>query len=98
MWVDKADALHNAICHIEECKVIGIDCEWKPNYIKGRKPNKVIIDKILSTLCNHISSPITFSYTVSAVLVVVSPFFFFFFLKNLIRTVKQCAGYFTPLE
>ncbi|XP_022968701.1 uncharacterized protein LOC111467860 isoform X2 [Cucurbita maxima] len=48
LWVDNADALHNAICHIEECKVIGIDCEWKPNYIKGRKPNKVSIMQIAS--------------------------------------------------
>ncbi|XP_022961592.1 uncharacterized protein LOC111462125 isoform X1 [Cucurbita moschata] len=48
LWVDKADALHNAVCHIEECKVIGIDCEWKPNYIKGRKPNKVSIMQIAS--------------------------------------------------
>ncbi|CAK9328432.1 unnamed protein product [Citrullus colocynthis] len=48
LWVDNADALHHAICHIDECKVVGIDCEWKPNYIKGKKPNKVSIMQIAS--------------------------------------------------
>lgn len=42
IWVDEVDGLQNAICHIEGCKVVGIDCEWKPNYEKGSKPNKVI--------------------------------------------------------
>ncbi|KAL0558283.1 hypothetical protein IC582_002839 [Cucumis melo] len=46
LWVDNADALHHATRHIEECKVVGIDCEWKPNYIKGKKPNKVSIMQI----------------------------------------------------
>ena len=41
IWVDEPVGLHEATCHIEECKVIGLDCEWKPNYEKGRK-NKVI--------------------------------------------------------
>ncbi|KAF3454578.1 hypothetical protein FNV43_RR05026 [Rhamnella rubrinervis] len=48
IWVDEADALHNATCHIEGCKVVGIDCEWKPNYVKGSKPNKVSIMQIAS--------------------------------------------------
>lgn len=48
LWVDNADALHHAVCHIEECKVVGIDCEWKPNHIKGKKPNKVSIMQIAS--------------------------------------------------
>ena len=42
IWVDEVDGLRNATCHIEGCKVLGLDCEWKPNYEKGIKPNKVI--------------------------------------------------------
>lgn len=42
VWVDNVEQLHHAACHMEECKVIGLDCEWKPNYIKGSKPSKVI--------------------------------------------------------
>ncbi len=42
IWVDEVDGLRNATCHIEECKFVGLDCEWKPNYVKGSKPNKVI--------------------------------------------------------
>lgn len=42
IWVDEVNGLHDATCHIEESKVVGIDCEWKPNYEKGSKPNKVI--------------------------------------------------------
>ncbi|XP_052194123.1 uncharacterized protein LOC127802389 isoform X2 [Diospyros lotus] len=48
IWVDEVNGLHNATCHIEECKVVGIDCEWKPNYEKGSKPNKVSIMQIAS--------------------------------------------------
>ncbi|KAF4354025.1 hypothetical protein G4B88_011188 [Cannabis sativa] len=48
IWVDDAEALHNATSHIEGCKVVGIDCEWKPNYVKGSKPNKVSIMQIAS--------------------------------------------------
>ncbi|PON89517.1 DNA polymerase [Trema orientale] len=48
IWVDEVDALRNATCHIEGCKVVGVDCEWKPNYIKGSKPNKVSIMQIAS--------------------------------------------------
>lgn len=42
VWVDEADGLRAATLQIEESKLIGLDCEWKPNYIKGSKPNKVI--------------------------------------------------------
>lgn len=42
IWVDEVDGLCNATCYIEGCKVLGLDCEWKPNYEKGSKPNKVI--------------------------------------------------------
>ncbi|GFZ07199.1 polynucleotidyl transferase, ribonuclease H-like superfamily protein [Actinidia rufa] len=40
IWVDEVNGLREATCHIEECKMVGIDCEWKPNYEKGSKPNK----------------------------------------------------------
>ncbi|XP_041020298.1 exonuclease mut-7 homolog isoform X2 [Juglans microcarpa x Juglans regia] len=48
IWVDNVDGLQNATCHIEGCKVVGVDCEWKPNYEKGSKPNKVSIMQIAS--------------------------------------------------
>lgn len=41
LWVDDVVALNVAMSLIEECKVVGVDCEWKPNYVKGSKPNKV---------------------------------------------------------
>uniref|UniRef100_A0A0E0L1F1 3'-5' exonuclease domain-containing protein n=1 Tax=Oryza punctata TaxID=4537 RepID=A0A0E0L1F1_ORYPU len=40
IWVDEIDGLLNAISYIEACKIIGVDCEWKPNFEKGSKPNK----------------------------------------------------------
>lgn len=48
VWVDEIDGLHTATCQIEESKLVGLDCEWKPNYIKGNKPNKVSIMQIAS--------------------------------------------------
>ncbi|XP_057963340.1 uncharacterized protein LOC131154532 [Malania oleifera] len=48
VWVDEVSGLQSATSHIEECKVVGIDCEWKPNYEKGSKPNKVSIMQIAS--------------------------------------------------
>ncbi|KAJ6775387.1 EXONUCLEASE MUT-7-like protein [Salix purpurea] len=48
IWVDEVDGLCAATSHIEECKVVGLDCEWKPNYVKGSKPNKVSIIQIAS--------------------------------------------------
>ncbi|KAL6139170.1 hypothetical protein ACLB2K_064447 [Fragaria x ananassa] len=48
IWVDEVDALRKATCHFEECKVVGLDCEWKPNYVKGSRPNKVSIMQIAS--------------------------------------------------
>ncbi|KAI4301716.1 hypothetical protein L6164_034967 [Bauhinia variegata] len=48
IWVDEVEGLLGATCYIEECKVIGVDCEWKPNYKKGSKPNKVSIMQIAS--------------------------------------------------
>ncbi|KAI6684564.1 hypothetical protein NL676_030477 [Syzygium grande] len=44
-WVDRVDSLHTATCYIEESKVVGVDCEWKPNYVKGSKPNKLQFGK-----------------------------------------------------
>ncbi|KAL2325579.1 hypothetical protein Fmac_024637 [Flemingia macrophylla] len=46
IWVDEAEGLLDATRHIEGFKVIGLDCEWKPNYVKGSKPNKVSIMQI----------------------------------------------------
>ncbi|KAG8363874.1 hypothetical protein BUALT_Bualt19G0067900 [Buddleja alternifolia] len=48
IWVDEVNILHDAICYFEECKVVGVDCEWKPNYEKGSRPNKVSIMQIAS--------------------------------------------------
>ncbi|WCJ43020.1 Polynucleotidyl transferase ribonuclease H-like superfamily protein [Euphorbia peplus] len=48
VWVDEVDALYAATCCIEGCKVVGLDSEWKPNYVKGSKPNKVSILQIAS--------------------------------------------------
>lgn len=41
IWVDEAEILFDATRHIEGFNVVGLDCEWKPNYVKGSKPNKV---------------------------------------------------------
>ncbi|XP_051197784.1 uncharacterized protein [Lolium perenne] len=48
VWVDEINGLINATSYIEACKIIGVDCEWKPNYEKGSKPNKVSIIQIAS--------------------------------------------------
>ncbi|KAL2941153.1 Exonuclease mut-7-like protein [Bienertia sinuspersici] len=48
IWVDGADSLEKATSYIEGCKVVGVDCEWKPNYVKGNKGNKVSIMQIAS--------------------------------------------------
>ncbi|KAI3448520.1 hypothetical protein Pfo_005185 [Paulownia fortunei] len=47
-WVDEVNSLRDAICYFEECKVVGVDCEWKPNYEKGSRPSKVSIMQIAS--------------------------------------------------
>ena len=41
IWVEEVEGLLDATNHIEGFKVVGVDCEWKPNYVKGSKPNKV---------------------------------------------------------
>lgn len=41
IWVDNIDGLLTATIYIEGCEIIGIDCEWKPNYERGSRPNKV---------------------------------------------------------
>lgn len=48
IWVDEVEGLLDATCQIEDAKVVGLDCEWKPNYVKGSKPNKVSIMQIAS--------------------------------------------------
>lgn len=47
IWVDEVLGLHDAVCHIERCRVVGIDCEWKPVYEKGQNP-KVTMYLIIS--------------------------------------------------
>lgn len=51
IWVDDVEGLLDATCQIEDAKVIGLDCEWKPNYVKGSKPNKVIKSIFLIEKC-----------------------------------------------
>ncbi|KAJ0231578.1 3'-5' exonuclease domain-containing protein [Hirschfeldia incana] len=46
VWVDEVNGLREATSFLEGCKVVGLDCEWKPNYMKGSKPNKVSIMQI----------------------------------------------------
>ncbi|CAH8381956.1 unnamed protein product [Eruca vesicaria subsp. sativa] len=46
VWVDEVNGLTEATSFLEGCKVVGLDCEWKPNYLKGCKPNKVSIMQI----------------------------------------------------
>ncbi|XP_054802789.1 uncharacterized protein LOC129306302 isoform X3 [Prosopis cineraria] len=48
IWVDEYKGLLDATSHIEGCKVIGVDSEWKPNHAKGSKPNKASILQIAS--------------------------------------------------
>ena len=57
IWVDEVNGLRNATCYLEGCKVVGIDCEWKPNYEKGSKPNKVAM--ALSLFASLIESQIS---------------------------------------
>uniref|UniRef100_A0A7N0U816 3'-5' exonuclease domain-containing protein n=1 Tax=Kalanchoe fedtschenkoi TaxID=63787 RepID=A0A7N0U816_KALFE len=47
-WVDEVNGLLDATSYIEACKVVGLDCEWKPNFVKGSKPNKVSIMQLAS--------------------------------------------------
>lgn len=46
VWIDASDGLFDASRHFAEVKVVGIDCEWRPNYLKGKGPNKVSILQI----------------------------------------------------
>ncbi|EPS66927.1 hypothetical protein M569_07843, partial [Genlisea aurea] len=47
-WVDEVDSLRDAVYYLKGCKVVGVDCEWKPNYEKGKAPSKVSIMQIAS--------------------------------------------------
>lgn len=46
VWVDDVNGLREATSFLEGCKFVGLDCEWKPNYMNGSKPNKVSIMQI----------------------------------------------------
>lgn len=46
IWIDAIDGLVDATRHFAEVEVVGIDCEWRPNYMKGKGPNKVSILQI----------------------------------------------------
>ncbi|CAI9768922.1 unnamed protein product [Fraxinus pennsylvanica] len=48
IWVDEVIGLREATSYIEDCKIIGLDCEWKPTYEKGSKASKVSIMQISS--------------------------------------------------
>ncbi|KAL6176793.1 hypothetical protein ACLB2K_053426 [Fragaria x ananassa] len=48
IWVDQVDVLHSATYHIEEAGVVGLDCEWKPNYVRRGEENKVSIMQLAS--------------------------------------------------
>lgn len=41
VWVDEINGLLNATSDIEACKIIGMDCEWRPNFEKNTKSSKV---------------------------------------------------------
>jgi hypothetical protein len=41
VWVDEINGLLNATSCIEGFKIIGMDCEWRPNFEKNSKPSKV---------------------------------------------------------
>ncbi|XP_078445398.1 polynucleotidyl transferase, ribonuclease H-like superfamily protein isoform X2 [Wolffia australiana] len=47
-WVDDIQGLHGAMMQFRDLRVVGVDCEWKPNYEKGSKPSKVSIMQIAS--------------------------------------------------
>ncbi|AQK93255.1 uncharacterized protein LOC100382828 [Zea mays] len=48
VWVDEINGLLNATSDIEACKIIGMDCEWRPNFEKNTKSSKVSIIQIAS--------------------------------------------------
>ncbi|RLN29260.1 hypothetical protein C2845_PM05G22560 [Panicum miliaceum] len=48
VWVDEINGLLNATSCIEACKIVGMDCEWRPNFEKYSKPSKVSIIQIAS--------------------------------------------------
>lgn len=47
-WVDTIEGLTDARNYFssDEVKLVGIDCEWKPNYVRGVDPNQVSILQI----------------------------------------------------
>jgi hypothetical protein len=51
VWVDDIEGLLEATKYIEMCKIVGVDCEWKPNFEKGSKPNKVFFHHSFDACC-----------------------------------------------
>ncbi|XP_057826819.1 uncharacterized protein LOC131038409 isoform X1 [Cryptomeria japonica] len=47
-WVDTIEELVNATNYFSsaEVELVGMDCEWKPNFVKGADPNQVSILQI----------------------------------------------------
>lgn len=43
IWVETIAGLADASCHFSNTNIVGIDCEWRPNYIKEEKTSKVSI-------------------------------------------------------
>ncbi|CAF1728192.1 unnamed protein product [Brassica napus] len=68
VWVDEVNGLREATSFLEGCKVVGLDCEWKPNYMKGSKPNKVSIMQIGSDSKIFILDLIKLYYDASEIL------------------------------
>lgn len=46
IWVETIAGLAEASCHFSNTNIVGIDCEWRPNYFKEEKMNKVSILQI----------------------------------------------------
>lgn len=46
IWVETIAGLADASCHFSNINIVGIDCEWRPNYFKEEKTNKVSILQI----------------------------------------------------
>ncbi|KAK9147011.1 hypothetical protein Sjap_006914 [Stephania japonica] len=47
IWVDDVDGLLSATSHIEECKVVGIDCEWNQIMRKGASLTRSLSCRLL---------------------------------------------------
>jgi len=54
VWVDEINGLLNATSNIEACKIIGMDCEWRPNFEKNTKPSKVSNTLLCTSICFNV--------------------------------------------